>query len=94
MASKLAFIQEWNDIVEYKMSENDLSHPTFEFFSKALDSLLRALNVNVDYMKENLPEGDEERVFHIRFCKHVNRLYKLNDPSFTFYFMDLINPSE
>lgn len=94
MASKLAFIQEWNDIVEHKMSENDLNHPTYDFFSKALESLLRALNVNVDYMKENLPEGDEERVFRIRFSKHVNRLYRLNDPSFTFYFMDLIYPSE
>lgn len=94
MASKLAFIHEWNDIVACQISENDLSHPTFDFFSKALESLLRALNVNVDYMKENLPEGDGERMFYIRFCKYINRLYKLCNPEHNFYFMDLINPSE
>lgn len=94
MASKIAFIQEWNDIVDYKISENDLSHPTVEIFYKALESLLRKLNVNVDYMKQNLPDGDPDRMFYIRFCKHVNRLYKLSDSSFNFYFLDLFQPSE
>lgn len=94
MAPSLAFIAEWNNIVEYKISENDVSRPTFDFFYKALESLLRSLNVNVDYMKENLPEGDADRTFYIRFCKYVNRLYKLSDVTFNFYFMDLINPSE
>lgn len=93
-SSKLAFIHEWNNIVVYQISENDLSHPTFDFFYKALESLLRALNVNVDYMKESLPEGDGDRMFYIRFCKYINRLYKLFNSEHNFYFMDLINPSE
>lgn len=94
MAPNLAFIAEWNNIVDYKISENDVCRPTFDFFHKALEALLRSLNVNVDYMRENLPEGDADRTFYIRFCKYVNRLYKLSDATFNFYFMDLINPSE
>lgn len=92
--AKVQLIQEWNDIVEYKISENDLIKPSQEFFFKALESLLRSLNVNVDYMKANSPEGDEERTFKIRFCKYINRLYKLYDPANNFYYMDLIQPSE
>lgn len=94
MAPKPEFIQEWNNIVAFKISENDLKQPTFEFVYKALNALLRALNVNVEYMREDLPENDSERIFYIRFCKYVNRLYKLCDKSFNFYFMDLISPSK
>lgn len=95
MATKHAlFVQEWNGIMAYKISENDLCHPSFDFFCKALESLFRLLNLNVEKMKENLPDSDGDRAYYIRFCKHVNRLYKLQDTSHNFYFMDLINPSK
>lgn len=92
--SKYEFVHEWNDIVAFKIHESDLHQPTFEFFYNALESLLRALNVNVDNLKKDLPEHDVERLFYIRFCQYVNRLYKLYDPTFNFFYFDLIHPSK
>lgn len=89
------FVEEWNEIIDYKITENNLRHADFGFFYNALESLLRSLNFNIENIKADIPQNaDFDRLYSIKFSGCVNRLYKLSDPTFAFYYLDLIAPSE
>lgn len=96
MSSKEAeFITEWNGLLDYKIDEQNLRRPNFQFFYNALESLLRSLNFNIDAAKEEAANSaDADRTYYIMFCGFVQRLYQLSDPKFSFYYFDLINPSK
>lgn len=88
------FISQWNGLLDFKIDENSLRRPNFQFFYGALESLLRNLNFNIESAKnEAINNSDGERLYFIRFCGFVQRLYMLSDSSFNFYYLDLINPS-
>lgn len=93
-ASQTEFVQEWNEMLPFKISEQKLSAPTYDFAVTALETLLRKLNVNVDYIRQNVPENDARRMFNIQFVKVVDRYYKLYNKTNTFYYMDLIQPGK
>lgn len=88
------FVTDWNAIIEYKITEMNLRSPDFNFFYNALESLLRSLNVDIEALKDGVPARDFERLYQIKFCGYVNKLYKLYDPSFNFYYLDLLSPSK
>lgn len=89
------FITIWNGLLDYKIDEQNLRRPNFQFFYHALESLLRSLNFDIEAAKENAKtHGDPDRAYFILFCSFVHRLYQLSDPSFNFYYFDLINPSK
>lgn len=93
MSKAKIFVDEWNEIVEYKIRESDLKSPTYDFFFSALNSFLRAVNENTELWHKKIPEDDQERIYYIRFCNGINRYLKL----FTdviLYFTDLTNPSK
>ncbi|XP_031632194.1 kinetochore protein Nuf2-B [Contarinia nasturtii] len=94
MSSKEAeFISQWNDLLEFKIDENSLRRPTFQFFYGALECLLRKLNFNIESAKnEAVNNIDAERLYFVRFCAFVQRLYNA-DQSFNFFYLDLINPT-
>lgn len=85
-------INEWNQVIDYKIIERDLKQPTYEFFYNALESLLTKLNVNVNAIKARIPEQDFERLFNIAFVNYVDALYKISNPANRLYYMDLIRP--
>lgn len=88
------FLNDWNAIILFQISENDLKHPDYNFFHKALESYLHKLNVNVENMKMDIADNDFERLFDIRFCQYVDALYKISDLSNNFYYLDLTIPGE
>lgn len=89
------FITIWNGLLDYKIDEQNLRRPNFQFFYHALESLLRSLNFDIETAKENAKaHSDPDRTYFILFCSFVHRLYQLSDPSFNFYYFDLINPSK
>lgn len=89
------FITQWNGILDYKIDEQNLRRPNFQFFYNALESLLRRLNFNIDSAKSDATiNGEAERLYFIKFCGFVQKLYQLSDASFNFYYFDLINPSK
>lgn len=96
MSSKEAeFITQWNGLLDYKIDEQSLRKPNFQFFYYALESLMRSLNFDIEAAKENSKEqSDPDRAYFIMFCSFVHRLYQLSDASFNFYYYDLVNPSE
>lgn len=96
MSSKEAeFIAQWNGILDYKIDEQNLRRPNFQFFYNALESLLRKLNFNIEAAKSEVSNcNDGERMYYIKFCGFVHRLYQLSDGSFNFYYFDLIHPSK
>lgn len=96
MSSKeTEFITIWNGLLDYKIDEQSLRRPNFLFFYHALESLLRSLNFDIGAAKENAKNhSDPDRAYYIMFCAFVHRLYQLSDPSFNFYYFDLINPSK
>lgn len=87
------FVSEWNEVLDYKIDEKNLRHPNFGFISGALESILRHLNYDLNAIKEK-NSGDNERMYYIKFCAIVNRLYQLSDSSFCFYYCDFITPSK
>lgn len=87
-----SLLLQWNELLDFKIDENSMRRPDFKFFYGALESLLRALNFNIDEIKPTTAEGDAERVFYIRFCQGVHNLYHSFDPSFHFAYYDLIMP--
>lgn len=92
------FISQWNGLLDYNIDEQNLRRPNFQFFYSALESLLRSLNFNIDSAKNealnnNNNNSDAERLYFIKFCGFVHRLYQLSDSSFNFFYLDLINPS-
>lgn len=91
---EIKFIGEWNDLLDYKIDEENLRAPNCRFLYGALESLLRHLNYNVNSIRETIEEADKERLFRSRFVEKVNRLYQLSDPTFRFYYFDLVEPSE
>lgn len=94
MSSRAKLVEEWNNIVEYKIRESDLKNPTFDFFFQALNSFLRSVNDNTEDLRHNLPDEEiDERLFYIRFCHRVNRYCKLYK-DVNLYYTDLINPSK
>lgn len=95
MSNKEAeFISQWNGLLDYKIDEHNLRRPNFQFFYSALESLLRSLNFDIDNAKnEALNNSDAERLYFIKFCGFVHRLYQLSDTNFNFFYLDLINPS-
>lgn len=96
MSTKEAeFISQWNDLLDFKIDENNLRRPNFAFFYSALESLLRSLNFNIEEAKGEGFDGPEaERLYYIRFCGFVQRLYQSSDKTYNFYYLDLINPSK
>lgn len=89
------FITQWNGLLDYKIDEQNLRRPNFQFFYNALESLLRSLNFNIDSAKNEANiNGESERLYFIRFCGFVHRLYQLSDSSFNFYYFDLLSPSK
>lgn len=97
MSTKEAeFISEWNGLLDFKIDENNLRHPNFQFFYGALESLLCSLNFNIESSKNEAMQNDPdaERLYFIKFCGFVHRLYKLSDKKFNFFYLDLINPSK
>lgn len=89
------FITIWNGLLDYKIDEQNLRRPNFLFFYHALESLLRSLNFDIETAKENAKMHSEpDRAYFILFCSFVHRLYRLSDPSFNFFYFDLINPSK
>lgn len=89
------FISQWNGLLDFKIDESNLRRPNFQFFYGALESLLRSLNFNIEAAKnESAINQDAERLYYIRFCGFVQRLYQLSDESFNFFYLDLINPSK
>lgn len=95
MANKEAeFISQWNGLLDYKIDEQNLRRPNFQFFYNALESLLRNLNFNINAAKsEALGSSEAERMYFVKFCGFIHRLYQLSDSTFNFYYLDLINPS-
>lgn len=91
---EIKFIGEWNDILDYKIEEENFRSPNQRFLCGALESLLRHLNYDVNAMRESIDDADKDRLFRIKFVEKVNRLYQLSDPSFHFYYFDLVEPSE
>lgn len=87
-------ITDWNMIIDYKITEKDLNQPTFDFFYNALESILLKLNVDINKIKESVPENDFERMYKNAFAQNVNWLYKLSSPTFNFFYLDLIKPSK
>lgn len=81
-------------IIDYKITEKDLNQPTFDFFYNALESILLKLNVDINKIKESVPENDFERMYKNAFAQNVNWLYKLSSPTFNFFYLDLIKPSK
>lgn len=96
MSSKeVEFISQWNGLLDYKIDEQSLRRPNFQFFYNALESLLRNLNFNIDAAKgEALGSIEAERMYFVKFCGFIHRLYQLSDSTFNFYYLDLINPSK
>lgn len=92
MSSNLT--DDWNDIVDFKISPKDLKQPSSSFFQKALTSYLAKLNITAEKLKSIAPEYESERLYLIRFCFCVDELYKLSDPSNNFYYMDFKRPSK
>lgn len=90
------FISQWNGLLDFKIDENNLRRPHFQFFYGALESLLRSLNFNIEAAKNEttVSNPESERLYYIRFCGFVQRLYQLSDESFNFFYLDLINPSK
>lgn len=89
------FITQWNGLLDYKIDEQNLRRPNFQFFYSALESLLRSLNFDLETAQENArAHNDPDRAYYIMFCAFVHRLYQLSDPSYNFYFFDLLNPSK
>lgn len=94
MSKEADFSTQWNGLLDYKIDEQNLRRPNFQFFYSALESLLRSLNFNIDVAKTEAANSiDPDRTYYIMFCGFVQRLYQLSDPTFKFYFFDLINPS-
>lgn len=48
------FLEEWNNIFEYKLRESDLQNPTELILFSALSSYLELININVQKMREVL----------------------------------------
>lgn len=89
------FITQWNGLLDYKIDEQNLRRPNFQFFYCALESLMRSLNFDIETAKENAKEqSDPDRAYFIMFCTFIQRLYQLSDASFNFYYFDLMNPSK
>lgn len=86
------FINEWNEVLDYKIDEKSLRNPNFGFIFGALESILRHLNFDLNAIKEM--SSDNERIYYIKFCSIVNRLYQLSDDSFRFYYCDFLKPSK
>lgn len=88
------FILQWNGLLDFKIDENSVRRPNFQFFYSALESLLRSLNFNIESARnEAMNNPDAERLYFITFCGFVHRLYQLSDETYNFYYLDLINPS-
>lgn len=89
------FTTTWNGLLDFKIDEQNLRRPNFQFFYHALESLLRSLNFDIEAAKEKAKaHSDPDRAYFILFCSFVHRLYQLSEPSFNFYYFDLINPSK
>lgn len=88
------FITQWNGLLDYKIDEQNLRRPDFQFFYNALESLLRSLNFDIDSAKNEVINSEAERLYFIKFCGFVHRLYQLSDASFNFYYFDLLSPSK
>lgn len=97
MSSKEAeFISQWNDLLDFKIDESNLKRPTFQFFYNALECLLRKLNFNIESARnEAVNNGlDAERLYYIRFCGFIQRLYNADQSLHqSFFYLDLINPA-
>ena len=89
------FILQWNGLLDFKIDENSVRRPNFQFFYGALESLLRSLNFNIESARnEAMNNPEAERLYFITFCGFVHRLYQLSDETYNFYYLDLINPSK
>lgn len=89
------FVIAWNGLLDYKIDEQNLRKPNFNFMYNALESLLRKLNFNIELAKERAKtQNDPDRAYYIMFCAFVQRLVNLSDPTHNFHYFDLINPSK
>lgn len=88
------FIANWNEFMKFKIDEQNLKKPNFQFFYGALESILRSLNYDIDKIKFNTSAPDSERIYYIKFCAYIDRFYKLSGSQNRFYFYDLINPGK
>lgn len=91
---KMVFIEEWNEILDYKINEQNLRNPDFQFLYSALCSLLRSLNYDIESIKTTQTDDkDADISFKIRFCAGVNKLYQLSNER-PFSYLDLVSPSK
>lgn len=94
-SKEATFVADWNKIVDFKITEENLRAPNYRFLFSTLESLLRHLNYDINAIKESVEEShDAERLFNIKFVHLVNSLYQLTDQSHRFYYFDLIEPSK
>lgn len=92
-SKEATFVADWNNIVDFKITEDNLRAPNHRFLYSTLESLLRHLNYDINAMKCSFDESpDAERLFTIKFVGLVNSLYQLTDKSHRFYYFDLIEP--
>lgn len=51
------FIEQWNNVFDFKLRESDLQNPTEQIVTSALFSYLEHININVNKMREvRLPQ--------------------------------------
>lgn len=46
------FVEEWNNVFDFKLRESDLQHPTEDMLFAALSSYLKHINIDVAKMQE------------------------------------------
>lgn len=88
---EIAFINDWNEIMDFKVDEGSLRTPTNYFIYHALESLLRSLNYDIECIKSEFNEHDDI-LYYIKFCKYIDSLYQLSGANNRFYYYDLIHP--
>lgn len=88
------FIANWNEMVNFKLDEQNLRQPSFALFYAALESLLQSLNYDIDRLKSEFTSNDAERLYYIKFCAYIDSVYQLAGSNNKFYYFDLVNPGE